>query len=96
MSIQSYTLDSGSGSRIVNHVTFSVGDVFINLNPSKLPTGSLGISNVDTSGTTQVASIAGAMGQSLTPFQSNPSSDVLGLPSATASAQASIDPFLQS
>jgi len=31
VSIDSYAMDSASSSRIVNHVTFSVGDVFINL-----------------------------------------------------------------
>lgn len=30
-SIDQYTLDSGTSTRIVNHVNFSVGDVFINL-----------------------------------------------------------------
>jgi hypothetical protein len=30
-SIDQYSLDSGSSTRIVNHVNFSVGDVFINL-----------------------------------------------------------------
>jgi hypothetical protein len=30
-SIDQYSLDSGTSTRIVNHVNFSVGDVFINL-----------------------------------------------------------------
>uniref|UniRef100_UPI0037049E0B hypothetical protein n=1 Tax=Vibrio cidicii TaxID=1763883 RepID=UPI0037049E0B len=31
MSVEQYTLESGASTRIVNRVTFSVGDVFINL-----------------------------------------------------------------
>lgn len=31
MSVEQYTLESGSSQRVVNRVNFSVGDVFINL-----------------------------------------------------------------
>jgi hypothetical protein len=31
LSIDNYTMDSGSSTRVINHVNFSVGDVFINL-----------------------------------------------------------------
>lgn len=33
ISVAEYSMDSGTSTRIVNHVTFSVGDVFVNLLP---------------------------------------------------------------
>lgn len=71
VAIEQYTLESGNSNRVVNRVSFSVGDVFINLMPVSGNLAASALTNGASNGITTAINSAGSLVNNITSTVAN-------------------------